>query len=300
MVTSTVARTQVMPVVGLTKFLDQLFRSPDIAESINRARASTMLKRMADHLLMGTLTSREVTQAIASVPGRTLKQLAHGDAILSLIHGVAFLYERNPVEAVAVMRPAERDALTKTVARFLKLTALESQGNVPEADGLLMEILLEDRSTKWAKRIYQTLGSVNAEKGMIAAAHNDAATLEFAAERFIVLEKGAKEFGLPGSVWSVIEINRDALSSNFESVQKAMDVPAELAAKNKRAIEAGKESLSQLTEGKATDCLEEFAETVRLLAIDDPLDRWNELAQLIGREWPEGLSPEEAVRQIRE
>lgn len=289
-----------MPWAGLAKSLSQLIRYPDVVKSIQRAHASNMLRRMLDRLETGTLTSRDVEQAIDSVPGKTLKQFAHGEAILSLIHSVAFLYERSPARAVAVVEPANRDTLTKTVARDLKLAAFEYQGSVKEADGLLSEILAESPPEERKKRIYQNLGGLNVEKGMIAVAHADIEPLEVAAERFIALEKEAKQLGLSDALQSAIAIARDALNGNFESVQKAFDVPEERAAKHKRIIEGDNKALNRLTEGKAIACLEEFAETVRLLAIEDPLDRWNELAQLIGREWPEGLSAEEAVRQIRE
>lgn len=289
-----------MPWAGLAKSLGQLIRYPDVQKSIQRAHASNMLRRMLDRLETGTLTSRDVEQAIDSVPGKTLKQLAHGEAILSLIHGLAFLYERTPARAVAVVGPADRDTLTKTNARYLKLAALEYQGNAKEADDLLGDLLAESSSEAWKKNIYQSLGGLNVEKGMIAVAHADIEPLEVAAERFVALEKEAKKLGLSDAVKSVIEIAHDALNGNFESVQKALDVPGERAAKHQQLIEGDIKALNRLTEGKATACLEEFAETVRLLAIEDPLARWNELAQLIGREWPEGLSAEEAVRQIRE
>ena len=58
--------------------------------------------------------------------------------------------------------------------------------------------------------------------------------------------------------------------------------------------------LQKATGGRALEVLDEFAELVCLLAIEDPFERWDEIARLVSADWPPGLSAEEAVRQERE
>ena len=100
--------------------------------------------------------------------------------------------------------------------------------------------------------------------GIDALGSSDIQALEQRAEEYIAALKEVREHGLGDVVEGVLEEFRLRLKSEAEST-----------------------------------ALEEFQETVRFLSIEDPFERWAELSRVIGRDWPENLTAEEAVRRQR-
>ena len=141
---------------------------------------------------------------------------------------------------------------------------------------------------------------MNVEMGLLAIAQLNSEALEDAADRFISLDQLAHSLELPEALASAIASNEYILTGDFESACRLLNVPRPLTSKAIRGLRLYAERLNQACNGRARDILGDFTETVALLSISDPFDRWDELASLIGRDWPEGLSARDAVLQLRE
>ena len=58
-------------------------------------------------------------------------------------------------------------------------------------------------------------------------------------------------------------------------------------------------AVPELPSQEPLEKIEQLEEFVWLMSIEDPFERWEELAKLVGNDWPEGLTAAEAVAEGR-
>ncbi|MGH2541892.1 MAG: hypothetical protein ACRDIB_03790, partial [Ardenticatenaceae bacterium] len=119
--------------VGVAAFLSNLLKQQEVSRSLQKANAARLLKDLNQRLIAGQLKVHEVEDAYESAPGKTLSQLPHGQAVLSLLKGASYLHEGNWRMAGDVISPAQKDNLTKLLAQVVKAIALEHQGDTEGA-----------------------------------------------------------------------------------------------------------------------------------------------------------------------
>ena len=291
--------------LGLGDTLASLLADADVVKAQERANARSLLRKLYRAYVRGELRSQDVEREQRTRQGLALAQQGPGHAALSLFLALALLDERRPESVALALVPAEQEPATRATAAVLKGRASEALGDQASVD-VCVEVLVREKARLLLALLLGGLEIMSTEKGIRASVEADSLSLEAAAQRLLYLHRLSEEQGLRHPVDSILQAFRSNLQGEYEEAYQAFWwheygqpttdqkegwlVKAPIAA----------DQLQKETGGRAQAGLEEFAELVRLLAIEDPFDMWNELARLISADWPEGLSAEEAVSQGRE
>ena len=295
---------------GLGGVLAALLADPEVAKAQQRANDPDLLRRLQKAWVRGQLRSQDVEKAQGTPQGKTLAQHGPGRAALSVFLAVALAEERQFGRVAQVLGPAEQDPRTKASAAAasaaaLKARAFEELGEEASAD-VCINALEKDQAYRWLTPLFQNLEIVSANRGVMAVAAGDSRQFEASALRFLAIHHRSVEQGFQHPMDSTLNAFRLNLQGQHEEAFQALwsygyDQPSPDERENwltRAPME--RERLLEEADGQALEALEEFAELVRLLAIEDPFERWDELARVISADWPEGLSKEDAVSQGRE
>jgi hypothetical protein len=305
MTTEAPARSGYGTSFGVGGVLACLLGRTEVAKALQKSNAQRIVRSMHRSLLKHELRAGAVEESMGSAKGRTLAQLPFGRVTLGVFLALAVLDERRFESVAPALAQVEQEPTTRPMAVGLRGLALEELGDAASADACI-RALAEQESRYWLGLLLQSQEVVGVSAGIRAFAEGRIDVFDNAARRYLTLIRHGTEQGFPHATGSTLEAFRLSLVGGYAASFDAMWVcqywqssPDERKGWLLRApIE--RKRLEEETGGRALEALDEFTELVRLLAIEDPFERWDELARLISADWPEGLSAVDAIREMRE
>lgn len=243
-------------------------------------KAKDILTHLNERLLIGTLKSHEVEDKMRSPLVRVQPDFPQIRPALVLLHAICLIQEERWPDALESLVRAEEHALTKAPAAVMKVMLFELQGNYPEADAHLTNVIKHHYSAiSTFKDMYIWLALLNVQQGLIALAQNNVAALKATARRVLALDKKSIQEGYQGIAEFAFRATTDCLAGDFRTVlssTSARRLPRRikrLLAEGMR-VHLGQLKLKLTTDGPPVSYMTQFVETVYSAAANDT--EWTE------------------------